>query len=142
MERGLPDAFKLEASTMKYTKKYKYTVVKKTQELPGAYAEHVTEKCVIRFTEHLLMHRRTVDLDIRCVQVGEWGVPSLFRSMWALSSAHGDVWRSPKPTRYSRYAQEFPRIIISWPPQKVGEFPDLFVAVSASRHQVNGRPSG
>jgi len=29
----------LEASTMKYTKKYKYTVVKKTQEQPGAYAE-------------------------------------------------------------------------------------------------------
>ncbi len=127
---------------MKYTKKYKNTVVKKTQELPGAYAEHVTEKCVIRSTDQLLLHRTTVDLDIWCVQGGEWGVPSLFRSTWALSRTHGDVWRSLKPTRYSRYAQEFPRIIISWPPQKVGEFPDLFVAVSASRHQVNGRPSG
>jgi hypothetical protein len=39
MERGLPDEFKLKSSMIKYTKKYKYTVVKKTQEQPGAYAE-------------------------------------------------------------------------------------------------------
>jgi len=39
MERGLPDEFKLESSMIKYTKKNKYTVIKKTQEQPGAYAE-------------------------------------------------------------------------------------------------------
>ena len=82
-----------------------------------------------------------MDLDIRSVQVGEWSVPSLFRSRWALSKAHGDGWRSPKPTGYSRYAQEIQRIIIIWTPRKVGEFHDPFVAVSASRHQVTGRPT-
>lgn len=39
MERGRPDEYKLEAPTIKYTKKYKYTAVKKTQEQSGAYAE-------------------------------------------------------------------------------------------------------